>query len=302
VSDPGEHWIAIGSYAAAADAQADALVLAAVGIGSHIVVLGHGLGLLVAERDAVRAHREIQDYRRENRALAEPPLRPHWEGIDATLAAATLLFVLFVAQVRGMFGFDWEGAGEAVAGLVQQGEWWRAFTALGLHGSLDHLASNLFAGGAIALLLSQVLGPGLAWLAILLCGGFGNLADDLFRPAGFTSIGASTAVFAGLGLLAALMWRRRAARWRTRLRSWLPLAAALMLLAFLGTGGEDTDVGAHIAGFGTGLVGGLILYLLDKRIPQGPRAQRIYGAAAFAIFAASWILAWWFSATAQALP
>jgi hypothetical protein len=76
VSDPGEHWIAIGSYAAAADAQADALVLAAVGIGSHIVVLGHGLGLLVAERDAVRAHREIQDYRREKCVPALFALRP----------------------------------------------------------------------------------------------------------------------------------------------------------------------------------------------------------------------------------
>ena len=55
------------------------------------------------------------------------------------------------------------------------------------------------------------------------------------------------------------------AKWQERLwmymkmsRRWyLPLAAALALLALLGSGGENTDLGAHLLGFATGILLGL---------------------------------------------
>ena len=64
-----------------------------------------------------------------------------------------------------------------------------------------------------------------------------------------------------------------------------------MLLALLGVGGERTDVGAHLAGFLTGCLGGVGLYFAEAVLPKGRPAQLIFGAAALALLAASWIAA-----------
>jgi rhomboid protease GluP len=62
------------------------------------------------------------------------------------------------ASGRETFSQDWWSAGAAQAGLIADGEWWRAVTALGLHADLSHLASNLAFGSLLGLLLAQILG------------------------------------------------------------------------------------------------------------------------------------------------
>ena len=118
------------------------------------------------------------------------------------------------------------------------GEWWRAVTALGLHADLGHIGSNLVAGSLFGFFLAEILGGGLAWLMILAAGAAGNAINALIQPATHTSIGASTAVFGAVGLIAVLALRYRPRRWRRGLRRWAPLAAGIMLLAFLGTEGS----------------------------------------------------------------
>jgi rhomboid protease GluP len=164
-------------------------------------------------------------------------------------------------------------------------------TSLGLHADLEHLASNLVFGGFLGLLLAQLLRPGLAWLAILLGGALGNALNALLHPAAHTAVGASTAIFAALGILAALTWRRGTALWRHGLRRWLPLAAGVMLLAYLGFGGERTDIGGDIAGFAAGTALGVGLACAGDRVPQGASAQWIFGVPALALFALAWLLA-----------
>ncbi len=286
-----ESWTEVGRYSRSRDAESAALVLASAGIGSRLVRQPQTIALFVAAPDALRAGYELIEYDRENRRRPAPALRSLWEGADGAFAYATLLIVVYVAAGRGMFGLDWEAAGYAQAGLIVGGEWWRALTALTLHADIEHLASNIFAGGMLGIFLAQTLGPGLAWLAILLAGGLGNALNALVEPAEHTSIGASTAVFAALGLLATLVWRRGPSHWARGLRSWLPLAAGVMLLAFLGFGGERTDIGAHVAGFLVGILAGVVLHFADRRIPQGRRAQYSYGFAAFALIVFAWLAA-----------
>jgi membrane associated rhomboid family serine protease len=220
-----------------------------------------------------------------------PPLRPASEGIDAALIFAALLVVAHVAAVRQLFGIDWTEIGYAGTGLIRDGQWWRAITALSLHADFGHLASNVVAGAALGIFVSQVLGPGLTWLAIILSGGLGNGLNALVQPATHASVGASTAVFAALGMLSALMWRRALPLWRRGLRRRLPLAAGVALLAILGTGGERTDLGAHAFGFIVGIGTGVGLHLAAGRIPAGKGAQIAYGAAALALWVATWLLA-----------
>ncbi|HEX5932387.1 MAG TPA: rhomboid family intramembrane serine protease, partial [Methyloceanibacter sp.] len=187
------------------------------------------------------------------------------------------------------FSWDWWAAGTAQAGLITDGEWWRTLTALGLHADVGHLASNLFFGSVLGLLLAQALGSGFAWLAILLAGGLGNAMGALLQPATHAAVGASTAVFGALGILAALAWKRQAAVWRLRLRRWLPFAAGLMLFAYLGVGGDRTDVVGHIAGLAAG--GGIGVALGARKSPKGRRVQWACGTAAAALFALAWALA-----------
>ena len=72
-------------------------------------------------------------------------------------------------------------------------------------------------------------------------GAVGNGVSALVQPPPHTAVGASTAVFAALGLTAAYVWRRRGegpsgwpARWPAR---WAPIIVAVILLTWTGSGG-----------------------------------------------------------------
>jgi rhomboid protease GluP len=291
--DLDDAWVEICRATTPADAEQYALVLAAVGINCRLVALDGAVALSVAPPDAARARQEVASFARENQRQSRSahPTRALMQGIESALAYGAVLLFLYGASRREAFSQDWWSAGAAQAGLIADGEWWRTLTALGLHADLGHLVSNLAFGSFLGLLLAQLLGLGLAWLAILLGGAGGNALNALLHPAAHTAVGASTAIFAALGILAALTWRRRAALWRRGLRRWLPLAAGVMLLAYLGFGGERTDIGGHIAGFAVGTAFGVGLAYADDRLPQGASAQWIFGVGALALFALAWLLA-----------
>jgi rhomboid protease GluP len=276
-----------------AAAEQQALVLAAVGISSRLVMTEDAAALYVSPPEAARARYELACYAREN-ALPRRSLRPsfaalHW--LEAALAYGAVLLFFFAAARRHALSVDWVAAGAAQAGLIQEGAWWRVFTALCLHVDLDHLLSNLAFGAVAGVLVAQLLGTGLGWLVILLAGAVGNLLNAALHGAGHTAIGASTAVFAALGILSGHAWSARAVRWRGGIRRWAPIGAGLMLLAFLGFGGERTDVGAHVLGFAVGAAVGFSLGHAGRRVPHGARAQQVYGALACGLLLLAWLMA-----------
>lgn len=285
-----DSWVEIRRFDERGEAEQHALVLLAMGIDCLLVARAHGTALLVAASDVADARYQLAAYVRENRRprRSPPPARPVGEGVDAALVFCAAVVFVQAAAGRDAFGADWLAVGSAQAGLISQGEWWRTITALGLHGDLGHLMSNLAAGSLFGILIAQMIGPGLTWLAILSAGGAANGLNAALNAPAHTSIGASTAVFAALGVLAALSFKRQEALGGPGLRRWLPLAAGAMLLAFLGVGGERTDVGAHFAGFAVGCVFGIGLHLARERLPQGRSAELRYGLAALALFALAW--------------
>ena len=194
-------------------------------------------------------------------------------------------------------GPAWIDRGEADAeAIVQHGEWWRAITALTLHGDASHLIANLATGVLFAAFLLPQFGTGLTWLLILLTGAFGNIINSWgYRGESHHSIGASTAVFGALGLLVGSeLW----ARWsdpatRTRWQLVLPLGAGLSLLAYLGVGDKhgQIDYMAHCWGFATGLAFGIAAaaFRLKELLP--PLAQYAASATAFLFVFTSWVMA-----------
>lgn len=267
------------------------LVLTARGIAHRRLPGEHGEWLLaVAARDAREAADEVEAYRAEHAAPPPPPpalgnFPGAWIGV-AGYAAVLMLFAILTEQA--VLGVDWRRAGLLDAGAVFAGEWWRAATALTLHADTGHLASNLVFGGFFGFFLGRYFGPGAAWLAILGSGIAGNLLNALIQSPDHRSLGASTAVFGALGLLTAHAWRRGpgTGSWRARVA---PIAAGIGLLAFTGTGGENTDIFAHLTGFVAGFGTGAVLSHVE--LERLRRLQRWLGGAAFATLALVWWLA-----------
>ena len=114
----------------------------------------------------------------------------------------------------------------------------------------------------------------------------------MVQPPEHSAIGASTAVFGALGLVAVLMSKYQASVWTRRARRWVPVAAGFMLLAFLGIQGERIDVGGHIAGFVAGcLLGAGAIVIGEVSVKQYGRVQHIYAALALILFVGFWRIA-----------
>lgn len=268
-----------------------ALVLSSVGIRHAIWEDAGGCALVVPAEQSGDAVRELTLYEEEN-----PPVRPeprprivHHDALPGLIG-----YVLIVCAVAwfagiGAFADNWFAAGRVDGELIRDGQWWRLFTALTLHGSVSHLLGNLVFGTLFGLFAGRLLGPGVAWSAIVVCAGLGNLSNTLLLESAHRSIGASTAVFAALGLVAGFVWRAKLMsqeRWPYRLG---PIVGGLALLMFTGTGDENTDVGAHLMGFLSGFAGGIVLTRW-KAMFESRRLQIVTGVSAVSIVALAWLV------------
>lgn len=271
-----------------------ALVLRTQGIAAEIVSADEGFALLVSPPDVARAALEIEQWQRENSNWPPPHTPERLAGLDAWPGVMMFVFLMCLfAALSGARagGLDWFGAGRVDAALVTGGQWWRTVTALTLHADLPHLVSNLVFGSALGYFTGRYFGSGVAWLAILLAGAVGNFANSILMPPTHTSVGASTAIFAALGILSAFAWKRKMYeqdRWAYRLG---PIIAGIALLAYTGTGGERTDVSAHVTGFASGFATGVGFALMLRYLPRGRRAQWLAAAMALCIVVGSWAIA-----------
>jgi len=285
--------VAVRRSARRGQAEQYALVLTAMGIQSSIAPEGKFTALYVTLEDAARANEELSAYDSENRQ--RPPekvwTRPPLPRVEVAMVYWTMLLFFFAAGRHEAFSFDWISAGAAQTGLMLDGEWWRAVTALCLHQSGAHLLGNLVFGTVFLMLLSQVTGAGVAALAMITAGAAGNVVSALVQSPEHTSIGASTAIFAGIGLLAALRQARGHDHALSALRNWVPLAGGLALLAFLGFSGENTDVLAHVLGFGSGIAMGLMLARWDRDWTLDRGLQWKCAGIAGAVVVSAWVAA-----------
>ena len=275
------------------DCEDRAFMLRAVGIGAAVVLRGEHFIVEVALAEAQRARHHLFQYETENRPPAPPPPLPplHRHAWLGCVAYAAWLIGVAYCISNGWFRLDAFQTGELHAARVQSGQWWRAWTALTLHMSGLHLTANLVAGIWFGYLAGRQLGVGTAWLLIVAGGGLANLLEALFAPPWHRSVGASTAVFAALGLMSAYTWREHLRLPQKWVQRWGPLVAGVVLLGLLGTAGKHTDVMAHILGFGIGVLFGAAAALPGSSRRIHDLRQWPAGLAAILIMAAAWALA-----------
>ena len=269
-----------------------ALVLSSLQIPHQVIDDGGSCALIVPAQFSAQASSELQLYDEENPPVQLKPV----QKIEYHNAVPGLVgYVLVVCTVAGMAGWsffqsNWFVAGRVDGELIRHGEVWRLFTALTLHGGIKHLLSNIVFGVFFGLLAGRLLGYGIAWLAIVMAAASGNALNTLFLDATHRSIGASTAVFAALGLVAGYVWFGKLMpqeRWSNR---YGPIVGGLALLMYTGTGGENTDIGAHLLGFVCGFAAGLVLIRMGD-ISKDARTQLIAGVAALGLIFTSWTIA-----------
>ena len=251
-----------------AECEQHILTLSAVGIHSWTKVRDGGFAVLVAEDSLALAQKNLREVAEETLAAqVQPPAlapvsHPHaWIG--SVLYAVVLMAVAYAAGIDS-FGVDWLDLGSINGSVPGTHEWWRVFTALTLHTDVAHLTGNLVFGIVLGYVGSIALGGGIAWAGIVLGAALGNTLDVMLMPPLNSSIGASTAVFAALGLVSAHAWRQGTATGLRRVKQWAPLVAGVMLLALTGMGGENTDIVAHVTGFISGVLFGGILGRLNQ--------------------------------------
>ena len=262
-----------------------ALVLASVGVSSRIEPGQATFHLLVADEDHQRAEETLRAFVEENRPAAAEPTGEHGPSWLGWIVAVAL--VGFFAVTGGRSEAGWFVRGSADAARMLAGEWWRAVTALTLHADLAHVMSNALAAVVLVGALARIVGPGVSALLLVIAGALGNVATALVHRVDHDSVGASTAIFAAIGALAAISFvarRRSRAAWR---RPWLALAAALALFGLLGTA-KGTDLFAHAFG----LLFGALVALPIARLRAPARAlQALLALASLLTISGAWWLA-----------
>jgi rhomboid protease GluP len=168
-----------------------------------------------------------------------------------------------ILQFHGLFSFLSPGTRALyqlgmTGGIAwQQGWWWTIFSAIYLHGGLLHIFFNLMWIRQLGPSVTEVYGPGRAFVIFTLAGAAGFLASNLLT--GVPTIGASGSIF---GLLAALIVygrRRGIPMLSSQLWQW---AIVLFVMGFIMSGVNNW---AHLGGFVGGWVSAMAMRFDDEK-------------------------------------
>lgn len=277
------------------------LVLRSMEIDHGLTTRPDGFYFSVAARDVDRSVHALRSYEEENRDFVRPrAVRERLAYPDATLVGplAMGLLAAFFAFVTGPASrasrfFVYGTSDDRLVSVF--GQWHRAITALTLHADAAHVVGNALAGAVFLTFLVRRVGPGKGLFLALLAGTLGNLFNTalhlfaLHQP--HRSIGASTAVFAIVGLLSASQLVQNRAqgvrRWTDRVG---PIVGGLALLGMLGAS-PHSDVWAHVLGFVAGAGLGIVTRIGAPKGPTSPNVQRAYLAATVVALVGAWTAA-----------
>jgi membrane associated rhomboid family serine protease len=261
-----------GVYSSASEAFQHSLVILAMGEACWLEEGGDVHRLLVEEHVLEVARVQLAKFDRESIGWppvtpVDTPALPRVELLTPLLWSAAVLAIFRLQQLHP----DWTDAGALDPDAIfVRGEWWRAITALFLHGDAAHVVSNALSGILAFAALVTTLGRRRGWLLLAISACLGNIAVAAanFGHA-YRSLGASTAIFAAIGVLSGRAVRfvarsEHPQRWRAM---FVPAATGLIVLGLYGAGGANVDVPAHLAGFVAGVVIGFLAGLGRARYP-----------------------------------
>ncbi len=275
-----------------AEANEWSLVLNAAALPFHLQALHGEWQVLVDDDhlDAARAMLDAYDAERAPAPTVTPTSAPAADFAWTTgLVSGIALLAFFAVTGPARARSAWFQRGAGAADRLWHGEPWRAVTALTLHVDGVHVLGNSVATVLLVAALVARVGPGVGLALFVLTGALANLVAAAAHGGGHVAVGASTATFGALGLLAALQFWRPSPLFTPRTRRWTIPVATLLLLAMLGAS-ANADVLAHGAGVATGMGVGF-LGALRRRGPAGSLIQAASGLGALTVVVLAWLLA-----------
>lgn len=183
-------------------------------------------------------------------AVKPPAFYPY-----VTYVLIGICVVMYLLQVGMAYFFhvDITGALDKNNSLIMQGQIWRLFTPIFLHGSILHIAFNMYALFYFGRMIERHYGR-IRYVGLFILSGFaGNVISFMFSP--YQSLGSSTSIFGLLGAVGVLIYQNRSifgpiAR---QALSQLVIIAVINLIIGL-TPSSSIDNWGHIGG----LVGGTL--------------------------------------------
>ncbi len=187
----------------------------------------------------------------EGQVAVRPVFRPY---VTYALIGICVLVYLIQIGTQSFLGQDIPALwGIKNNDLILQGQVWRLFTPIFLHGSILHIAFNMYALFYIGAMLERFYGRS-RYIGLFILSGFaGNVISFMFSS--YHSLGSSTSIFGLLGAEGVLIYQNREifgpiAR---RALSQVVIIAVVNLIIGL-TPGSGIDNWGHIGG----LIGGTL--------------------------------------------
>lgn len=182
--------------------------------------------------------------------------------VNTSFVIVNVLVYLVCIFTRGLPIYYGRLDGQSV---LFQGEYWRIVTAMFLHGSVDHLFSNMLVLFFLGAMIEQEIGHVCYGIIYLLSGIGGNLASLYMKIVSFNtaaSLGASGVVFGMDGVLLALvLFSNRKLQNISAPRVFFMIVLSL----YSGFVGSHIDNAAHIGGLVTGFVLGSLVSIVRRR-------------------------------------
>lgn len=260
----------VGRFEDLASAREYALVVLAMNLDCLIRVHedGYVIHADAAFHEAIKE--EFRLYSEEQQISERSEVIPVFgSGINVILVWISALLLCFAKQSEDPSMEDRYLSSSL--GIVENGEWYRAFTSLFLHADLEHLMGNVLFGVLFGVFVSLSFGSLRGWALVLLSGFLGNLLSVAIQyPREVYSLGASTAVFGALGLLVGSgvvqIWRQK--DYRAGMKTLVPIMAGVMIFSLNGIGKPGTDTLAHLTGMFSGMAVGLVVSFLSIVRPR----------------------------------
>jgi rhomboid protease GluP len=196
--------------------------------------------------------------------------------VSLTNVLVAVNIIAFVWQLSTGGGPDYDHGYLIGSRVVQNGEWWRIFTAAFLHGSLVHVGLNMLALYQVGNIVEQLFGK-VRFALIYVLSIVGSGLAVIYFNYNVPTLGASGAIFGLFGALLAV-GLRLGARGRSLIGQVLPVIVINLVFTFSIPG---ISAAAHVGGLITGLVAGLVLFMLPSRqreyayaFADGPRDPR----------------------------
>jgi rhomboid protease GluP len=286
--------VLLRTFSSPSQLNTGSLVLSATQISHRIHFLDdESIQIFVKKSDFERADYQIATYEQENSGwpFVDPEVTysPHFKAMSFILVG----LLVYIYSMSGDWQQDgyWFIHGSGDSGLILlESEYFRLLTSLTLHADIVHLLSNCILGGFLIHFFLGITGNGLGLFAIIATGAAANYINVIAHGPDHHFVGFSTAIFSVIGMLCTINFTFK--HRRSAFHILLPIMAGLSLLAFLGSSGERTDLGAHFFGLATGLAAGNLVRLpAFKTARDNFLLQVFFGFLAFLSIYMSWFLA-----------